>query len=107
MNTTRESKKESSRATTVLKVIGDSMTSESGRSYPDGTIIFTDASRKPKEGDGVIAMVSSTGASVFRLLIYVAGRAFLKPLNSAYQSIPLDNKCNIVGVVSGVFVAVE
>ncbi len=83
----------------ALRVEGDSMTSISGLSFPEGCIIIIDPNRAPKAGDYVVAHNDMKKEATFKRLMHDGGMWFLKPLNSAYPTICIDdpNLC-VIGV---------
>ncbi|HDZ3692801.1 TPA: hypothetical protein RSW60_000081 [Vibrio cholerae] len=91
-------KKASSR-TFALKVMGDSMTSPYGRSYPEGTIIFVDPEIIAEPNMGVVAK-ADVGYTFKQLKVNEMGQRYLKPLNPHHQPI-FDDKLEICGVVIG------
>lgn len=89
--------------TYALIVKGDAMLRNSGKSYPDGAIIFVDvaAVKQIKSGDPVIAMLNSKKQLVFKTYMEDAGRQFLKSLNNQYP--PIKESFRIVGKVIGMW----
>jgi SOS-response transcriptional repressor LexA len=85
-----------------LEVKGDSMTSLSGESIPEGVMILVDTGLEARPGDLVVARLLSDSSSeaTFKMLVSDAGQRYLKPLNPAYRMIPIDEKCQIIGVVT-------
>jgi SOS-response transcriptional repressor LexA len=76
----------------ALRVDGDSMKNQHGEpSFPDGTIILVDPNRSAQAGDFVVAKDVSTQKATFKKLMHDAGRWYLKPLNSAYPTIEIDD----------------
>lgn len=91
--------KSASRRTFALKVVGDSMTSPYGRSYPEGTIIFVDPEKVAEPGMRVIAKTSE-GHTFKQLAVNEFGAYYLKPLNP--QHLPIFEKnIELCGVVIG------
>lgn len=91
--------KKASKRTFALTVVGDSMTSPYGRSYPEGTIIFVDPEKIAEPNMRVIAKADS-GYTFKQLQINEMGQRYLKPLNPHHQPI-FDEKLEICGVVIG------
>ncbi len=83
-----------------LRVIGDSMTAPAGTSIPEGMLILVDPDIAPENGRLVVAKLAGSDEVTFKKLVIDAGMKFLKPLNPSYPSIPIDESCVIVGVVS-------
>ncbi|MDC9594982.1 LexA family protein [Xenorhabdus sp. IM139775] len=82
-----------------LEVQGDSMVSPNGLSLPQGMIILVDPDVKPVPNKLVVAKLDGEKELTFKQLITEGYDAFLKPLNSQYNMIPLSNHVHIVGVV--------
>ncbi len=82
-----------------LTVEGDSMTSSVGLSVPSGTRILVDPHVEATHNRLVVAKLDNVNEATFKQLVIDAGQKYLKPLNSAYQIIPINGNCRIVGVV--------
>lgn len=82
-----------------LQVEGDSMTSSSGLSLPEGTLILVDPEQEPKNGSLVVAKLEDVNEATFKKLVIDAGQKFLKPLNNSYPNLVINGNCRIVGVV--------
>lgn len=82
-----------------LTVRGDSMTSNSGLSIPEGMDILVDPAIEPTNGRLVIAKLDTDNEATFKKYIVDAGQKYLKPLNPAYHMIPINGNCRIIGVV--------
>ncbi|MEM8060036.1 LexA family transcriptional regulator [Morganella morganii subsp. sibonii] len=80
-----------------LDVVGDSMTSPSGLSIPEGMIILVDPEVEPANGKLVVAKLDNE--ATFKQYITDAGARYLKPLNPQYRMIPINGNCQIIGVV--------
>lgn len=85
------------RHTYALRVHGDSMVSELGDSFPEGSIIIVEPEMKAEPGDYVIA-IRDGNQSTFKQLVSDGGDLYLKPLNVRYPLKALGNAV-IVGVV--------
>lgn len=86
--------------TFALRVEGDSMTSQFGRSYPSGCIIFVDPGRRnPSSGDRIIARLNGSDKVTFKVFMDEDGKRWLKPLNSQHP--PIFEQFEIVGTVIG------
>ncbi len=81
----------------ALVVRGDSMTSSSGRSYPDGSIIIVDPDVEAVPPCRVIARIGEE--STFKELTKDTGQWFLKPLNPQYPTRVVDDSVHLCGVV--------
>lgn len=77
----------------ALRVSGDSMTSPNmgDVSFPEGTILIVDPNRSADSGDYVIAKDVVSQQATFKKLVSDGGRWFLKPLNPAYPTMPIDD----------------
>jgi len=89
----------------ALKVQNDVMTSNTGRSYANGSLIFVDTEKEAKSGDRVIAIDIPSLTSVFRELVLDGGVGYLKPLNSAYPTTEMTDATKIIGVIVGSYIA--
>lgn len=67
-----------------LRVLGSSMTSPVGTSFPEGMLILVAPDMEPRSGQFVVARMADTNEATFKQLIKDAGELFLKPLNPAY-----------------------
>ena len=85
-----------------LRVKGDSMTSPTGVSIPEGYLIKVDPDARAESGSLVVAKLEDTQEVTFKKLVIDAGQKYLKPLNPAYRTIPINGNCRIVGVVKEV-----
>lgn len=82
-----------------LRVQGDSMTSPSGYSIPEGMIILVDTGKEAKNGSLVIAKLEESNEATFKKLVSDGGSQYLKPLNPQYPLIPINKTCKVIGVV--------
>ncbi|HCZ8848593.1 TPA: LexA family transcriptional regulator [Proteus mirabilis] len=82
-----------------LEVKGDSMTSSSGLSIPEGMVILVDPEVEAVSGKLVVAKLESENEATFKQYIVDAGNHYLKPLNPQYRMIPINGNCQIIGVV--------
>ena len=82
-----------------LRVHGDSMTSSSGISFPEETLVLVDAEREAQNGSLVVAKLTDVNEATFKKLVIDAGQRFLKPLNPQYPTLPINGNCKIIGVV--------
>jgi SOS-response transcriptional repressor LexA len=82
-----------------LRVVGDSMTSPTGASIPEGHLILVDPDREPINGSLVVAKLEDSQEVTFKKLVIDAGQKYLKPLNPDYKTTPINGNCRIVGVV--------
>ncbi|RMN57763.1 Repressor [Pseudomonas amygdali pv. hibisci] len=82
-----------------LRVVGNSMTSQSGNSFPEGFLILVAPEIEPRSGQFVIARMVGSNEATFKQFIRDAGRFYLKPLNTAFPTIPMDNEWEVVGTV--------
>lgn len=82
----------------AITVRGDSMVSDNGGGYPDGSIaVFTNEVEGLKSGDLVLVCIDDADDSItFKKYIKDAGDSFLAPLNNLYA--PLHIESTILGV---------
>jgi SOS-response transcriptional repressor LexA len=82
-----------------LRVNGDSMTSLTPPSIPEGCFVLVDTGLTAQPGDLVVAKLDTEEKATFKKLVSDAGQLYLKPLNPAYRVIPIDGNCRLIGVV--------
>lgn len=82
-----------------LEVKGDSMTSTSAPSIPEGSQILVDTEADVRPGKLVIAKLSGSNEATFKKLVEDGGIRYLKPLNPAYPTVQCSVDCKIIGVV--------
>ncbi|WP_145563067.1 LexA family protein [Yersinia canariae] len=80
----------------AITILGNSMDSPSGLSFPAGTIVCFDPEIEAKNGDFVL--YSLNYEATFKQLIFDQGRMFLKPLNNSFMNIEVDENCKIIAV---------
>lgn len=81
------------------KVTGDSMTSNYGQSFPDGCYVLVDTGLSAAPGLLVVAKRVQDDEATFKKLVADAGRQYLRPLNPAFEMLPIDEETRIIGVV--------
>jgi SOS-response transcriptional repressor LexA len=82
-----------------LKVKGPSMTSTNGMSFPEGMVILVAPGFDVENGQYVVAKMVDTNEATFKQFVWDSGRAYLKPLNSAFPTVEVDGEWLIVGKV--------
>ncbi len=82
-----------------LEVKGDSMTSTSAPSIPEGSQILVDTEADVRPGKLVIAKLADSNEATFKKLVEDGGVRFLKPLNPAYPIVQFDDRTRVIGVV--------
>jgi SOS-response transcriptional repressor LexA len=82
-----------------LRVEGDSMTSATGVSFPEGTMVLVDTERDHQNGSLVVAKLTDVNEATFKKLVIDAGQKYLRPLNPTYLPIAINGNCKIIGVV--------
>jgi SOS-response transcriptional repressor LexA len=85
------------RHTYALRVNGDSMASETGDSFPDGSVVVVEPEMEALPGDYVIAL-NASNQTTFKQLVKDGGELYLKPLNTRYPIRPLGD-ATLIGVV--------
>ncbi|EKN5964970.1 TPA: LexA family protein [Yersinia enterocolitica] len=82
-----------------LRVKGDSMTSPSGFTVPEGMIILVDPEKEAVSGKLVVAKLENENEATFKQYMTDAGRKFLKALNPHHPPTIINGNCKIIGVV--------
>ncbi len=82
-----------------LRVQGDSMTSPSGVSVPEGTLVLVDTEKEHSNGSLVVAKLTDVNEATFKKFVTDGGQDYLKPLNKDYKTVPINGNCKIIGVV--------
>ncbi|MEE5136175.1 XRE family transcriptional regulator [Pseudomonas alliivorans] len=82
-----------------LRVVGNSMTSPAGHSFPEGFLILVAPETEPRSGQFVIARTVDSNEATFKQFLRDAGRFYLKPLNPSFPTIPMNDEWEIVGTV--------
>jgi SOS-response transcriptional repressor LexA len=85
------------RHTYALRVRGDSMVSDTGDSFPDGSIVVVEPELQAQPGDYVIAR-NSENETTFKQFVRDGGDLYLRPLNPRYPIKPLGS-ATVIGVV--------
>ena len=85
----------------ALRVEGDAMSSPQGhtKSFREGEIIIVDPKQVPKHNAYVIALLPKTRTATFKQYVSDGGVHYLKPLNSQYPTMKIDESIEISGVV--------
>jgi len=83
----------------ALCVEGESMTSPTGLSFPEGYIIHVDPEQSCVGGDCVIAKLNGKAEVTFKQLKYDSGKPYLKPLNPTHP--PIFDEFKVIGKVIG------
>ncbi|MFS1524477.1 LexA family transcriptional regulator [Microbulbifer sp. 2304DJ12-6] len=82
----------------ALRVEGDSMTSQTGISIPDGAIVVVDPDASYSNGSIVVAKLVDVEEATLKRLVIDGPNKYLKPLNTAYAPILINSNCRIIGV---------
>lgn len=86
--------------TFALRVRGDSMTSQHGRSYPAGCYIIVDPNKNsPVNGERIIAKLEGSDEATFKVYKNEDGRQWLQPLNPMHE--PIREPFKVIGTVIG------
>lgn len=86
--------------TFALRVKGDSMVNPVGSvSFPEGIIIVVDPTIVAENGSYVVARLNGSTEATFKQLVIDGNQQYLKPLNPRYPLIPINEECQICGVV--------
>ncbi|CNL29150.1 TPA: LexA family protein [Yersinia enterocolitica] len=81
----------------AITILGNSMDSPSGLSFPEGTIVCFDPDVEVKNGDFVLCS-QLDGEATFKQLIFDQGKRYLRPLNREYMNCEIDESCKIIAV---------
>ncbi len=86
----------------ALRVQGDAMAAPLGnmKTFIEGNIIVVDRLKKITDGSYVIALLSGAKEVTFKQYVVDSGVAYLKPLNSQYPMVKLDDHARLCGVVT-------
>jgi SOS-response transcriptional repressor LexA len=87
----------------ILEVRGESMTSQTGsrHSFPEGVLIVVDPIQEARNESFIIARICGTNEITFKQLISDMGKTYLKPINSLYPMMELNQETVVCGVVVG------
>ncbi len=89
-----------SESTYALRVRGDSMTAQHGRSYPEGCIIYVDPEKRmPVNGTRIVAKLEGSNDVTFKVYKNEDGRQWLQPLNPQHP--PIFDQFKVLGTVIG------
>lgn len=91
----------------ALEVLNDTMESPHSISFPEKSIIIVDPEKTALSSSFVIMRDGKSDSVIFRQLILDGAQIYLKPLNSRYPVIKLDENPLIYGVVCGVSQAID
>lgn len=84
----------------ALRVRGDSMTAQYGKSYPEGSIIIVEPERRsPTNGERIIARLEGSAEVTFKVFKEEDGRRWLQPLNPNHE--PIREAFKVLGTVIG------
>lgn len=82
-----------------LKVKGPSMTTTNGISFNEGMVILVAPNADVESGQFCVAKLIDTNEVTFKQFIWDSGRAYLKPLNSAFPTVEVDDTWSVIGKV--------
>lgn len=82
-----------------LKVMGPSMTSPVGPSFPEGFLILVAPEIEPRSGQFIVAKLIDSNEATFKQFIRDSGAYYLKPLNPSFPTTPMDDAWVVVGTV--------
>lgn len=83
--------------TFAVRISGESMLPK----FEHGEVIFCDPSKRPENGDYVIAKLTDENQATFKQLVIDDGKMLLKAINPDWHTkyIPINGNCHIVGKV--------
>ena len=82
-----------------LRITNDSMTSPSGKSFPEGMLVLVNPDAEVMPGNYVVAKLIDSDKATFKQYVEDASGKYLKPLNPSYRMIPINGNCQFVGKV--------
>lgn len=82
-----------------LRVKNDSMTSPSGKSFPEGMLILVHPGLEVMPGQFAVAKLDNSNEATFKKFVHDASGHYLKPLNPSYRMIEINGNCRFVGRV--------
>lgn len=82
-----------------LKVRGDSMTCAGNPSFPEGSLILVRPEAEVVNGKYYVVEMRDSGEMTFKQYVEDAGIKYLRPLNSGYRTIEIDDNCRFIGRV--------
>ncbi|MFM2477396.1 LexA family protein [Celerinatantimonas sp. MCCC 1A17872] len=92
----------------AVKVKGSSMTNPNGNlSLPDGSIAIVQPDPDPENGKIVVAMLEGSDEATIKKLEKEGPFKHLVPLNPAYNPIPINGNCRIIGFVKQVIIELD
>lgn len=86
----------------ALRVKGDAMTApiSHSKSFHEGDILIVDPDKSATHGSYVIAILPRAKEATFKQYVIDGGTRYLKPLNSQYPIVQIDDSTHICGVVA-------
>lgn len=85
----------------AVRIIGDSMTSASGLSIPDGFFCLVDpcCDKDPHKLNKHVVIAHHMESTTIKQLVFDAGKTYLKPWNTRYEMITPTPQTRIIGVI--------
>lgn len=81
-----------------MVVKGDYMACNGNPSFPEGSLILVKSESEPVSGKYYVVILEN-GEQTFKQYVVDAGHKYLRPLNSNYRTIEIDDTCTFVGRV--------
>ncbi|MFJ2456404.1 LexA family protein [Pseudomonas protegens] len=82
-----------------LSVRGDSMTCNGTPTFPEGSYILVRPNAELISGKYYVVKLLDSGEHTFKQYVEDAGHKYLRPLNSSYRIIEINENCHFVGRV--------
>lgn len=83
----------------AVEVIGESMTSNTGVSFPEGTIVIIDPEDMPENGDFGLFSHLRDNEITFRQYIIDQGKEYLRPLNPHFPIVTMGHDIAPIGKI--------
>ena len=88
----------------ALSVLGDSMEAHTGISFIENSIIVIDPEYLATPGAFIVCSFGEDPRAIFKQLIQDGNKRYLKPLNTRYPLLEVDNTLKIIGVVRQILI---
>ncbi len=83
----------------ALRIVGDSMQASDGPSFPSGCVIAVEPQHEATNGSFVVVRLEDSKEATFKQLVIDGPKRYLKPLNTRYPIMEIEEEATICGVV--------